>query len=206
MNYYLQEGTLNDLKTIYPILENEFLAEELKSEAQVNQLLKSGGYKALLLKSGSELIGFACLLEIKTTKMMWIDYIVICKQHRNKGVGTIFMRLILDRAKSSKGIFLEIEIPDSESEATRNEQLNRIKFYKKFGATLMLDQYLLPHEEGAFSMWLYWIPCSTNLNPDTQTVFESISYTFDVIHSDIEHRQSIFYEIINMNEKSSSPN
>lgn len=206
MTYYLQDGVLGDLETIYPILKNEFLEEELKSEDQVRKLFTSGSYKIILLKSGSDLLGFVCLLEIEPTNIMWIDYIVICESYRSKGIGSIFMKLLIEKLKNFDGIFFEVEMPDSADESTRQKQLNRIKFYEKFGAQLILDQYLLPHEEGAFPMWMYAIPCSDAIKFDKMTVFESISFVFDVIHADIEGRKSVFEKIIYMNEKSASPN
>lgn len=205
MQYYLKEGSLDDVKMIYPILEDEFLAEELKSEEQISSLYQSGDYKILLLKSEEELIGFACLCEIKITQMIWIDYIVICKNFRNKGIGTKFMQLIIHHVSGMNGLLLEVEIPNSENETTRIEQLNRIKFYEKFGAKLVLDHYLLPHKEGAFPMWLYAIPCIASYHLTREMIFKSIEFAFHVIHSDITTRHDTFHKIITSNEKSASP-
>lgn len=206
MQYYLQEGTISDLNIVYPLLVNEFLIEELKSEEQFYHLYRSGNYKILLLKSENELIGFACICEIKLSKMMWIDYIVILNQFRNKGIGTKFVQLIIEHGNGNNGILLEVEIPNSENETTRLEQLNRIKFYEKFRAKLILDRYLLPHKNGSFPMLLYVIPCAKNYHPSKEVLFQSIRCAFDVIHSDIATRHEVFDEIISENEKSSSPN
>ncbi|MDF2854570.1 MAG: hypothetical protein K0Q87_421 [Neobacillus sp.] len=190
----IMEGSLEELKTLYPRLQADFAADELKDYEHLKMLVTQKNYKFMLAKHkfSSEIIGYAFVYEIAYVNALWLDYIAIVSEFRNGGYGTIFFNKIVEyKPEGNLGLFIEVEIPEEAEGATRVEQLRRIRFYERLGAKRLSINYELPTKNGGFPMNLYFRPSLTTQVLPKEYIKEAILSAFETIHSDVSGKEEI---------------
>jgi GNAT superfamily N-acetyltransferase len=196
------EGNLSDLKNIYEIFKTDFAAEEIKNYEQLEFLMVKQNYKLLLAKDSNlnEFIGYAFIYELNHLDAIWLDYMAIYKPYRNSGYGTLLFNKIAQLKKGGMGIFIEVEIPEVNTGHTRENQLNRIRFYERLGAKRLNIPYELPTNDGGLPMYLYFKPSpSVQLLPK-ETISEAIIEVFEKVHWDIENKDNILKRLLSFIE------
>jgi ribosomal protein S18 acetylase RimI-like enzyme len=208
------EGTIHDLKNVYQRFTADFASDELKSFEHLKLLMTKKRYKLLVAKDPmmDEFVGYAFIYEFNHLQAIWIDYIAIDNQLRGSGYGSLlFQKLSNWKQNGFIGLFIEVEIPENDEGATRENQLRRIRFYERLGAKRLTFPYQLPTIHGGLPMYLYFCPSPHVEKLSKEQIKEAISEVFTFIHSDVIQKDDIlmeFYTLIEDGffEKRSIPN
>lgn len=193
----LLEGTMNDLKQIYPLFSEDFACDELKSFEHLKLLMSKKKYKLLLAKDSNmnEVVGYAFIYEFEHLQGVWLDYMAINKAYQGSGFGSLLLKKLINwKQNGFSGLFIEVEIPEENEGITRENQLRRIRFYERFGAKRLQMPYQLPTVYGGLPMYLYFCPSNhVEILPKEQ-IQKAISEVFTYIHSDVTRKDAIFME------------
>jgi len=190
-----RKGNRGDLGIIYDSYKNCFPENERKSRSHLEMLIASGRYQLLIATNHNTqtLAGFAFIFVPENLPVIWLDYICIEPYLRSLGLGTLFLRKIIEfEGKGKDLLLLELESPDR-SDAVKER---RIKFYEQAGALCLPFKYIYPTVNGAADMLLYAINIS-NKKIYPEIIKDSIKAAFDFIHSDVDNRFEILAEILN---------
>lgn len=117
-----------------------FHAEGRKPDAILNRMFEK---RISLLAAGREdgiMKAMAVCGVLKGPKLLLIDYLAVRESDRGRGVGTAFVSLIADWARTQKldGLLIEAEAEDTP------DNLARIRFWEKcgFARTAYVHQYI----------------------------------------------------------------
>ena len=185
------EGNIDDLKEVYARFKRDFAADERKDYVHLEMLMVKKKYKLLLAKHKvfNVIIGYSFIYEADAQKVLWLDYMAVDNKFQNAGYGTLlFNKIAESKQEGILGIFLEVEIPDENNFALREEQIRRIKFYERLGAKRLGFDYQLPTNNGGFPMYLYFRPSPNVRVLPKEMIKETISSAYEYIHSDIKQR------------------
>jgi ribosomal protein S18 acetylase RimI-like enzyme len=193
-------GSIDDLRLIYANFERDFPKNERKDLAHLEKLLIENKYSLILSKhkASEEIIGYALLYKNEINKTLWLDYLAIEEKYQSLGYGTfLFNKIIESEAKGLTGVFMEVEIPDINSDANYNNQIRREKFYERLGAKKLGFDYVLPTNQGGIPLNLYFKPL-LNINLLSKEIIKDTIYTvFNDIHSDVKNRDLISQSFVN---------
>lgn len=118
-NIEIQNMTNDDYNNLQPIYNTEFddfwNVQNLKSE------LENSNSKCIVAKLNNKIVGFGCIWF--SVDDAHITNIVVHKNFRNNGIGSILLQRIIDLAKVKSSLTLEVN--------TKNEAA--YKLYQKFG-------------------------------------------------------------------------
>ncbi len=113
--------TFQDLEQISPILITDF--DEFWSSSVLAEELKSENSTYLVAKLDDKIVGFAGIKVM--LNQADIMNIVVKKDFRNQGIGTLLLKRLLDLAKENKISDITLEVME--------ENYSAIHLYKKFG-------------------------------------------------------------------------
>lgn len=83
-----------------------------------------------------ELVAFALLFELQYTEYYLLDYLAIKKDHRRKGLGGEMLNKVKDFSfEKNRKVLMEVDHPGNLGK--ENQNLNRIRFYQKYGAKII---------------------------------------------------------------------
>lgn len=186
----ITRGNIEDLHQIYKNYERDFPENERKTLVQLEFLMRTGTYYLLLAYDDKcvERIGYAFAFRVSETKQLWIDFIAIEKEYQGKGMGSIFMKNMMDMAGSDmEGVLLEVEIPDGSlgDSEEHSLQLRRIAFYERLGAVKLDVDYILPSEAGGTPMYLFHIPLANVSSLEKEDIYETVACVYRFIHADV---------------------
>ncbi|WP_317856170.1 GNAT family N-acetyltransferase [Chakrabartyella piscis] len=130
-----QKLNKEQFELVYPILEDSFPVEELRTKENQRSLLDKPEYTLCAIKGENGVVqGVAAYWELDD--FLYIDHLAIKKEARNGGIGgKRFMELI---AQIGKPVVLEVELPEGELEQ------RRIAFYERLGFFYNDYPYLQP--------------------------------------------------------------
>jgi ribosomal protein S18 acetylase RimI-like enzyme len=136
-----------EFDAFYRIYVEAIAARERKPEEEIRALVTMRGYRFLLLKDGSVVIGFSMLFISPDRSFSLLEYMAVSRECRNSGAGTeLFRRTFLDDSGAfAKGpVLIEVD-SDREQSADRQLRQRRQNFYRRCGC-LRIDQlsYILP--------------------------------------------------------------
>jgi len=96
----------------------------------------------------NEIVFIALLWPLLNTDFILFDYMAVKESHRNKGIGTNFIKYIEKQLEGkNKHLILEVENPNYGD--NKEEKMKRIKFYKRQGVKEMKNvAYILPPLSG----------------------------------------------------------
>lgn len=112
---------LSDLDSIAPYLETDF--DDFWNYNVFKSELENGNSKYLVAKIGNKIVGFAGFIPVLDEAD--ISNIVIRKDFRNKKIGSLLLKSLIDFAYSLNLKILNLEV--------RNSNLPAIKLYEKYG-------------------------------------------------------------------------
>ena len=192
----IRYGTIEDLHQIYESFERDFPENERKPLTHLENLMNTGTYDLLIAHDDiqTERVGYALVFRVPETKQLWIDFIAIEQAHQGKGLGSIFMKKIIETAAHDMdGVLLEVEIPEvGNYESDENLylfQLRRIAFYERLGAIKLDVDYVLPSDDGGVPMYLYHIPLTNVSSLGEDGIHRTVERVYRFIHSDVSKQK-----------------
>jgi len=120
-------------------MKEDFPPDELKPLATLLSLMERGIYDPYALFEDGRLVAYAFYWKTEEERpYVMLDYFAVVPQERNKGRGSALLREMLERfCRGGKGVFGEVEVPDTGDEAVDNLRRRRIGFYKRSGMRVL---------------------------------------------------------------------
>ncbi len=112
----------------------------------------------------SPCVGFGILEFLPGSNLLFLDYLAVEPELRNRQIGAAILRKILRDAHEAgwKGVIFEVEPEDEGSAPERELRKRRIGFYERNGGRVLhcAPGYRMPNlvGEGSMRMRLVWIP------------------------------------------------
>ena len=136
MNLKLVDATMDEFKNkIYPEYIKLFPREERKEQVDIEKAIRCKITKVIkLIINENEFVGFFIMNVIENIPYIQLDYFAILSKYQSKGYGSQAIKLLKDKYKDYKGIFIEIEKPGLGKNKDENKiREKRAKFYEKLG-------------------------------------------------------------------------
>lgn len=132
----LNQLNYEEIEQIYiKHMKIDFPPEELKPLNIIQKLIKKKNYVCYGLYENEELLAYAFIVTYKS--YLLFDYYAVCKECRNRGIGSEFFSRLQERFKDYDGIIVEVEkVEDASNEVERIVRQRRIDFYKRNGMEL----------------------------------------------------------------------
>jgi GNAT superfamily N-acetyltransferase len=157
----------SELEQTIHLYSTSFLPVETKRIENVLAMLRENrNYRLYLAKRNGQIVGFSLLYLFTDLHAGLLDYMAVIPSEQRKGIGQAIFRYtfeVFQRSVSDPlGLFLEIQ---SEKHASDPRDIairkDRIRFYKKLGAKIVIDNYLLPPQFGLEPevTYLMIVPC-----------------------------------------------
>jgi GNAT superfamily N-acetyltransferase len=135
-----------DFEEAIRIYEESFPSNERQFKDTIKKRIKGNLYQMFIGRLKDKVVFMALLYPLKNTDFVLLDYMVTEENFRNKGIGTNFIKNILEEI-ASKYLILEVENPRCGNNKEQRER--RVKFYKRLGAKEMKNvRYILPPLSG----------------------------------------------------------
>ena len=113
-------------------MKEDFPAAELKPLEMIKKGIAEGYYRFLGLFDGDEIIGYTGLIYHEDACL--IDYLAVMPEWKNRGIGSVMLKLLKAYLKDTEYVIGEVEIPAcGEDEAERNLRSRRMDFYLRSG-------------------------------------------------------------------------
>src|SRR5699024_9863607 len=128
----------------------------LKSYEEFVKLLCDDGdfYHLYVVEDDNDAVAYVLLYKDELSGFLWIDYIAVFPEYYSKGYGRKIIAELKNTFSKSKGVYFEVEKPDTNSPDT----LRRIKFYTSCGVKKLDCEYFYPNKDGCLPMDLYFLP------------------------------------------------
>ncbi len=132
MSYMIRSLTKADLEQIYPYMEQDFPANELKPKKMIRDSLDSGFMEGYGYYKKDQLLAYSMF--VKLDQVLLFDYLAVLPGFRSKGIGSAFLSGLKKQLFSYECVMLEVENPDFCQDGAECEIMNRrIHFYEKNG-------------------------------------------------------------------------
>ncbi len=120
-------------------MKEDFPPDELKPLATFLSLMERGIYEPYALFEDGKLVAYAFYWKAEEEKpYVMLDYFAVVPQERNKGRGSALLREMLERfCQGGKGVFGEVEVPDTGDQAVEDLRRRRIGFYRRSGMRVL---------------------------------------------------------------------
>ena len=113
-------------------LKRDFARNELKPLSSMRRSWEKETYDCYGLFNGEEILGYAFF--VRLGKNYLFDYLAIEERHRDKGLGSVFLRQLADCLVDADCVVGEVEDPDkAKDEDTRSLRKRRLQFYLRNG-------------------------------------------------------------------------
>lgn len=134
-NIQLENITIEQFKEkIYSYYLEIFPEEERKTIKQIETGYRKGYVKIIKIVNQNQLVGFMTLNRVKENGYIILDYLAILPEYRKKQFGTKALKLLFEREKECKGIFIEIEkVGLGKGEEENIARKKRKGFYENLG-------------------------------------------------------------------------
>ncbi len=129
----LDEREVESLYTEH--MREDFPPDELKPLAVLLSLMERGIYEPYALFEDGRVVAYAFYWKTEEDRpYVMLDYFAVVPQERNKGRGSALLREMLERfCRGGKGVFGEVEVPDTGDEEVDDLRRRRIGFYQRSG-------------------------------------------------------------------------
>ncbi len=176
----VEDSQFNEAIEIY---NNSFPDKERRPLNDLKDNIKENE-KLFIGKYNDSIIMFSMIWEIENTDYLFLDYIAVKKEYRNKKIGTVFLKNIFNIFKNYNSIIFEIENP--EEGENKSQRIRRINFYRKLGAQELTGfKYFLPPRNGKSERMLLMI---LSRNIDITVNGREIENILSLIYKHIYHR------------------
>jgi len=134
MNNEFRLLTEDELTQVYEEhMKRDFPPAELKPLDRLLQMMGAGFYEPYALFRDGRLISYAFYWKAGDPYVM-LDYFAVVPEERNKGTGGALLREMLDRfCVDGRGVFGEVEIPETGDQAVDELRTRRLNFYGRAG-------------------------------------------------------------------------
>ncbi len=150
-------------------IDRDFPADERPPERMFADGLDRGLYTGYIYVEDDEERGYAFLIERSGAVMLFL--FAVYDGYRGRGVGTRFMRELLEMIRGRRCIVLEAERPETaENAEERTVREKRIGFYERLGYTAYRE---IDYEVYHVPMWLMVHPLG-NLLPPARKVADAM--------------------------------
>ena len=114
-------------------LKKDFPRDELKPLASMRRSWKNNAYECYgLFDDSGAVLGYAFF--VRRDRDYLFDYFAIAEEHRNEGLGSLFLRQLSECVSDADCVVGEVENPDTaEDEETRALRDRRLRFYLRSG-------------------------------------------------------------------------
>ena len=113
-------------------MKHDFTPNELKPLSVLLRDWNRNAYECYVLREEEEVLGYAFF--VREGSNCLFDYFAIEKHHRNRGLGSFFLKQLADCFRDAECIVVEVEDPDK---ANRKEEKmlreRRLQFYLRSG-------------------------------------------------------------------------
>lgn len=127
-------STLQIIFVYNTYMKEDFPPDELKPLKTILDMMDKGIYECLGLYQDNEFVAYAYFVRNQERRVLLLDYLAVCPQHRSGGYGSMFLEKMKDYYKEENAVILECEsertAPDEEQRRIRRR---RIAFYKRNG-------------------------------------------------------------------------
>ena len=113
-------------------MKRDFARNELRPLASLRRSWKNGAYECYGLFGGETLLGYAFF--VRLGKNYLFDYLAVSEEHRDEGLGSVFLRALAARFAGADCVIGEVEDPDrAKDEEDRAQRERRLRFYLRSG-------------------------------------------------------------------------
>ncbi len=126
--------TAEEMASVYQEhVKRDFPPAELKPLSWLQRMLQEGCYAPYALFRDGKVISYAFYWTAGDAYVL-LDYFAVIPEQRNKGTGGQLLREMLSRfCVDGKGVFGEVEVPDTGDEAVDTLRTRRLNFYLRNG-------------------------------------------------------------------------
>ena len=182
-NLSYREGSLEDFRYAYSLMEEYFPVCELKSWDILKDLIfikRDSFYQFYIVSYSGIDVGFFLSCKDKDTGKILIDYLYIYQNYRSQGYGSLIIEDFKFIFNEYNGCFFEVEKQDQNNPIT----LKRSKFYNKSGVYKLNFHYFYPGKDFSFTpMDLYYLSFNQK-NLSKSDILKSVNNFFNLIHYD----------------------
>lgn len=189
------------VRQIEAIYEVSFPPKERKPFWLVADAMQSGRYSVFTVsqdgEASSEIVAFALLLRMRTSQAMYIEYRAVALALRNRGIGSLLLRSVIEFLKNTAApaIVWEVEPPDQPGD----DRVRRIQFYERGGAYLIEQSkpYAMPNYRagsGTLPLRIMWKPLDHDRTQPTKS--ELIAFIRDIYETEYHGQEAVRDEII----------
>lgn len=113
-------------------LKKDFARNELRPLASLRRSWEQGAYDCYGLFDGNDLLGYAFFVRLGKNDLL--DYLAIAEEHRDEGLGTVFLHMLSSCLADADCAVCEVEDPEqTQDEETRAQRERRLRFYLRSG-------------------------------------------------------------------------
>lgn len=113
-------------------MKKDFARNELRPLANLRRTWERDAYDCYGLFHGEEILGYAFFARLGCSYLF--DYLAISREHRDEGLGSVFLRLLADSFAGADCVIGEVEDPDKAGDAAeRALRERRLQFYLRAG-------------------------------------------------------------------------
>ena len=187
MEYHLQYMPPEELERVYPKMEQDFPANELKRQPHLRALMESGMSVGWYLMADGKAAGYAFMLRHPAVPYVLLDYLAM--EERGHGAGSACLALL--KNEYPQGIIAEVEAVDPGLDAeTAALRRRRIGFYQRAGfipcpfPNRIFDVHYLVH---------LWHP--TAPEHPAPSVAAALDTLYALQYPDAEYRNNVFIDV-----------
>lgn len=115
-------------------MKRDFPADELKPLPRLLALTQRGLYESYGLFRGDELLAYALYWKVDDDPYIMLDYFAVLPKGRNHGTGSEMLHRMLEHfCQDGRGVFGEVEIPETGVPEVDGLRRRRLGFYHRAG-------------------------------------------------------------------------
>jgi GNAT superfamily N-acetyltransferase len=136
------------------VLRESIPSNEQLGDQRLMELLARDDYRLYALLWNGNVAATAILYLPAGRDFVWLDYMAVREDLRNRGLGSALFREVTNTASRERlaASFLLFEVDDDRSvgNAARSINRRRVEFYRRLGAKLIVNaEYVFPSSSGA---------------------------------------------------------
>lgn len=123
----------SQVETLYQSrLKKDFARNELRPLASMRRSWEKNAYDCYGLFAGDEILGYAFF--VRLGKNYLFDYLGIAEEHRDEGLGSLFLQKLTGTLQHADCVVGEVEDPErAKSPEERETRERRLRFYLRAG-------------------------------------------------------------------------
>jgi len=138
-HFFIRSMQSNEIRTFFRYIQRDFSPGEYPPYAVLYQQLQSGIQEGLVLSSYQDGdFAYSICAAGHANKYVLVSLLAVFPECRSKGIGSEFMKLMIERYRSKQALLIEVEKPESSpTPEERNIRSRRISFYERAGFHLV---------------------------------------------------------------------